>query len=179
MQLTKGSLSLKIIFTKIYISSVLEKKLLNNYNFYIKTETENSDRLLLAIFIYNYIPIEKSLPIISILLNSVDEWNFFYEDYEYSYQFIKFLQYLNCEVINHELMGIGIKIFAPLILSISDIDDLFSLINLIIKKFKIDLVQIFREDNFYNFNKYFSNLIDEKIDEDIEYLWNLIMQRIM
>jgi len=168
-QLTKRFLPLE--FNRpIKIPDLLKKRLLYGSSFFIKKSTANADKCFLSILLYNYFDLDEAESIIIALFSSIENWNILAEK-EIGYYTKLFLVNLTSKNIIEAISKIGINMFQHLIAN-DNISDSIKTMHLLVEKFHIDLQYHFKQDEYYFLSMLFTNLLDEKIDDDIDDLLN-------
>ena len=79
-----------------------------------------------------------------------------------------FLEEIETPKIIAIIKNIGIHLFVPIIFNEYDINGAILLLNFIKDKFIPDLTEVLMRDKNYFFDQHFTDLLDEKIDQDIE-----------
>lgn len=151
-----------------HITSQLKERLIHNHDFFIKVESENYDRLILIILLTQNFEFEQIKTIITKLFLQIDDWSFLDDSYTERTSLLNFLEALNSEEMINLIGEKGSDMFANLFLNEYDLEKVIELIDILSKKFKLNLIKLFEQDDLYEFNDHFSSLIDEKIEDDIE-----------
>jgi len=158
---------LRLEFTKpLAIPKRLKTKLLNDYSIYIKETTANSDRFSLAILFYYYFNLEETEVLICQMILSVSDW-IFLEERDMRYYAASFLEKINSDRIIKTIKEMGLNFVDNLILN-ENIESSIKLIKMFIEKFDVDLINIFQKDQNYYLSQHFTNLLNDKIDGDVE-----------
>ena len=164
-QLTKRFLPLEFINDKP-ISERLRQKLLSDYSFYIKQSTSNPDKWTLSILLYYYFKLEETESIIPLLISTIDNWDFLEEQY-LGYYTKLFLENIASEKIISVIKEIDMNFLRHLIID-KNLKESLEIMNLLTNKFKVDLKSFLQKEEYYFLSIHFSNLLDKKIEDDIE-----------
>jgi energy-coupling factor transporter ATP-binding protein EcfA2 len=157
-----------INYKHLNISPYLKQRLLQDYQNFINSECPNNDRLILAIFLTQYFEFVETERIANILLSEIDDWSFLNNIEIGKYTLYDYLKNLDSNDVIEILSKYGLEIFSQLILDETDLGQVIILINEIAPKFRVDLKLLFQMDDEYNFSQHFTELLEEKIEEDIE-----------
>ncbi|ALI97788.1 ATP-binding protein [Rufibacter tibetensis] len=171
------------------VSDRLESILLYNYDFfvgkgviYLKDYEYNYDQydtgcdfLEIAVLIYFYVKNDKVEETVINVLRRIDDWSFLYF-YVYSrYIFNDFIANVESDLINEFLKDLIPNIVDLLISAERDYVEVLNVIELITEKFEIDFVYILNNNKKYNLEDHVKELLDEKIENDIEELLTISM----
>lgn len=164
-QLTQRFLPLEYV-KPTPISETLRKKLLSDYSVYIKESTTNVDKWTLSMLFYYYFDLEQTESIILHLISTIDDWDFLEKKY-LGYYTELFLENITSEKIINAIREIDINFFVHLIMD-EDITKSIGIMQMFTNKFKLDLKSVLQQDEYYFLSIHFSNLLDKKIDDDVE-----------
>lgn len=153
-----------------HITSHLKELLIHHHDFFIKNDSENSDRLILIILLTQNFDYDQIETIISNLFLQIDDWSFLEESSTERISLINFLETINSQSMIDLIKDAGSDMFASLFLNEFDLEKVFDLIDILSKNFKLNLISLFEQDVLYEFNDHFSTIIQEKIEEDIDNL---------
>lgn len=150
------------------ISPYLKQRLFQDYQKFINNECPNNDRLTLVIFLTQYFKFAEIENIANILLSEIDDWSFINETEIGKYTLYDYLKNIDSKNVIEMISKYGLEIFSQLIVNESDLEQIMILISIIAPKFILDLKVLFKMDDKYNFSQHFNELLEEKIEEDIE-----------
>ncbi|MBL0202172.1 MAG: hypothetical protein IPP81_19050 [Chitinophagaceae bacterium] len=151
-----------------HITAQLKERLIYHYKSFIKSESQNSDRLVLIIFLTQNFQFEQIEKIIISLLSEIDDWSFLTDNYSERNSLFEFLKEVTSEPIINLIRMHGPDMFAKLIIYENNLDKLKQFLDTLNVKFDVDLVSLFSADDLYGFSDHFSDLLNEKIEQDIE-----------
>ncbi|MFN8343988.1 MAG: hypothetical protein U0X91_03235 [Spirosomataceae bacterium] len=151
-----------------HLSVRLKEKLLQQYDYFIKPESQNHDRVILIIILTKNFKFEKVEDIVIQLFLQIEEWYFLADTYSERTSLIDFLEEMTSERAIDLIGNHGLNMFAELILSDNNLEDLTDLLDMIFGKFKASILMLFEQDDFYGFSDHISGLLNEKIEKDIE-----------
>ncbi len=158
------------ISSKFKITSSLREKIIFKYDYFIKPDSKNLDALILIILLTkNFKSLEIEEAVMDIFLK-IDDWSFLEYNYSEKVGLVSFLKELTSISMIKFIKDHGEKMFAMLILTEVDIDELISLLEGLFLKFKQEVENLLKKSDLYLFNDFFDELLDRKVDEDIEYL---------
>ena len=164
-QLTNRFLPLEFVNDK-RISERLRQKLLSDYSFYIKESTSNPDKWTLSILLYYYFELKETESIIPDLISTIDNWDFL-EEQHLAYHTKLFLENITSEKIIGVIKEIDMHFLAHLIID-KNLKESLEIMKLLDNKFKTDLKSVLQTDQYYFLSIHFSDLLDKKIEDDIE-----------
>lgn len=153
---------------KRFVSSKLKQKLLFENDFYLKEQSKNYDRLTLAILIHKYIDIRESERVVIKLLSDIDDGNFITEDHDIGFFLQYFLEDIESNAIIEQVKAMANVILPPLLYVENDLTDLIKRIKFISEKFDVDFSIVLNQNDNYDFDDKFTDLLNEKIENDIE-----------
>ena len=150
--------------TKNKIPEKLERKLLLNFHSFIRVENYNSDLLYLMLAINKFGTNPKKETIICEIIESINEWEDLYLDYDLNTHFVTFLNsvskngntYLSLKLRSEE-------IFSAIFIGTDDLDDAIKLLENFREKFEIH----FTSYESINIVSHLDYLFEETIDSEI------------
>jgi len=163
-QLTTRLYNLDQVREELPISDRLRGQIENNYNQYIKPKTRESDLISLALFSHFYLNNEAHT---MKLLSAVSDWEDALSSRETFTYFLKFLDKIDKLSVIELIEQLTYEIFTPLLLDAGSIDDFHFIITLANSKFSFEPAH---SSELSSLNEHATNLLDEKIESDIDEL---------
>ncbi len=154
-----------------HISTPLKERLINQCDYFIKLESQDSDRLVLIILLTQNFQFDQIEKTIVKLLSEIWDWSFLADSYTERNSLQVFLEEVTSEQVIHLIQVHGSNMFPRLIIYENNLEDLMHLLDILSTKFEVDLVKLFAEDDFYDFSKEFSDMLNERIEQDIDDLF--------
>lgn len=165
VQLTKRLYRLLETPDKIGMSAELLDKLINQPDHFIKPETDDADRITLAIILHKYAPANKKDLCFGHLM-AVNDWDvsddlaFQLDAYAKEIQDTESIKYFS---------KLGYGPFAAILQTKDEFDDAFLRLEFLEKKFGITPAFIFANDTDHDWSEHFTMLLEEKMTKDGEY----------
>jgi energy-coupling factor transporter ATP-binding protein EcfA2 len=152
------------------LSSQLKKKLLLDNGFFIKEESKDQDKLLLAILLHKYIDLSESEHAIIKLLSTINCGDFITEDPKIGFYLQYFLEAIESVTVREKVKDLASVLFPPLLYIENDLDNLMGIMRFCSNKYTVDLSNILHANQMYNFSEKLTELLNERIEDDIEEL---------
>lgn len=171
LQLTQRLFPLEKSSTKSQLPKLLKKRISENFDGFQLGSGSREDRSLLiaSILFHNYTDVEETETEIIDFLDRIKDWSFLEEESILSYYLAIFLREVESDNIISKLSEIGMPIFEPVIMEETDLEKSIGQLEDLTDKFDFDFITAF-SSNEAGFDQHFSDLLNEKIDNDIEEL---------
>lgn len=146
----------------------LQTRLLKNYKSFLNDNEEDDYNLIvLAIVIFKYIPEKKSSDTIVNILETIENWQQFYGNYELSQSFRNFLQ---ISKFNDKIYSVVAKnileILNELVLSDTDFERSKDILKSTINQYNIDLKYL----ETHILDEHFKEILEEELNNEVDIL---------
>lgn len=149
----------------------LQERLLNDYKSFLSEEYYDDERIRIALIIHQYINEERTIEVLSEILNDIDEWSDLVEDIELNTYFSEFIDNLNTNYKPFKIIKNNItEILKDMILGLWSTDEIKDIIKTYSSRFELQdfislevknhIVQLFEEE------------ISDAVDELSEWVMN-------
>ena len=148
------------------MSDRLKARLLTDNASFIKEGSEDADSLVLLMLIITYFPRSENRKVAKKLLSSILHWDFLEDNTSVSAPFVSWLKRANQPELIDIISKRSTEVFVPLILNAAGLDESVDLLDLATSEYDFDLTLDARR--LQEVSDHLSDLLDEKIDSDIE-----------
>lgn len=155
---------------KSKISKSLKSRILNSHSGLIKPGNENHDKLILAMWIHNYIDLNDSEKIICDLIEPINDWKFIEEDHDICFYLINFLENISSVAVLKVIGSKAKQMLIQMLFMENDIMEVLKLLKLFENNLKIKIDNYLHEEIYSELEEHLNNLVNEKIENDIESL---------
>jgi energy-coupling factor transporter ATP-binding protein EcfA2 len=150
------------------MSDRLKARLLTDTASFIKEDSGDADRLALFMLLITYFSRSENHKVAKKLLSSILQWDFLGEDTSVSIPFVSWLRTASQPELIDIITNRSTEVFVPLILNASELDECVSLLDLATSEYDFDLS--LDAERLQEVTDHLNNLLDEKIESDIEEL---------
>ena len=180
VRISESAFFLDQLITRLYVlfesntvhplTPIIEERLLNTKSGFVKSNTPNSDNLIIAFILYKHLYKPDKIKHVILKLSEVSNWQFLIDDEYLVYQLHKFINAISEPEIIEFISSKAKEIFIPIILQLDELDELIDFLNIIKSKFGTKIKEDIDIKEKVILNEHISMTFNEKIISETDWL---------